>query len=115
MWKGCECIMSLLKVYSKKNYSIYEAHGEYIVHNLNKPFEDGHTHINRFDTAKFLLNLALHHSVPRHVCDYFITSLLRLSDNDKYTEHLLSIQTARKNRGSYNRYYINNTKFVRRK
>ncbi len=42
------------RIYRKANYNIYAfSDGGYIIHNMNLPFEKGHTHIRNYHTAKF--------------------------------------------------------------
>ena len=74
--------------YKKKNFNIYNAGNGYIIHNIKKEFSQGHTHINNFKTAKYLVDLSIHKSMPHHLHHYFLVSLKRLSDDDEYTKKL---------------------------
>ena len=76
------------RVYKKHNYNLYQFGNEYIIHNTKKEFSIGHTHINNYKTAVFLIDLSLHKSVPKHICNYFLESLCRISDDKKYTDKL---------------------------
>ena len=80
----------MVRVYRKKNFSIYSnKHGSFIIHNMNKEFSEGHTHINNFNTAKFILNLALHSTIPNHtISDYLLVSLQRISNDKDYIKRL---------------------------
>ena len=78
------------EIYRRKQFKIYETLGGYIVHNSDKPFDYGHTHIKRFDTAKYLVHLSLHKIVPKRLSDYLMISLVRLSDDFEYTNKLVS-------------------------
>ena len=42
---------SLMVIYKKKNFKIYDAGKGYIVHNTKLNFPDHHTHINNFHTC----------------------------------------------------------------
>ncbi len=76
-------------IYHKRHFNIYSVNNcEFIVHNTKLPFENHHTHINRFSTAKFLINISLYKTVPKRLSDYLLISLIRLSDDDEYTEKL---------------------------
>lgn len=73
-------------VYSKGQFRIYRTYPDgYIVHNLSKNFNNGHTHINNYNTAKCILNLAMHKSLPKkHIGNYLLDSLIRLSTDKGY-------------------------------
>ena len=68
--------------------------GSYIVHNTNKPFENGHTHINNFDTAKYVLYLSLYRRLPKnnHLSIYLCDSIIRISNDKKYIDKMKSFK-----------------------
>ena len=85
----------MVRVYKMKNYNIYsDMDGSYIVHNTNKPFENGHTHINNFDTAKYVLYLSLYRRLPKnnHLSIYLCDSIIRISDDKKYIDKMKSFK-----------------------
>lgn len=84
---------SLMVIYKKYNYCIYQAGDDYIIHNTKYEFKNHHTHINKFSTAKYLINLSIQRSIPPHICDYFIESLIRLADNPEYIDKLNYIKS----------------------
>jgi hypothetical protein len=87
----------MVRVYKCKNFNIYSnLHNGFIIHNTKKPFDEGHTHINNFDTAKFLIKLSIHKSVPDHLSNYLLESLIRINKDRKYIQKLKNI----KNKGS---------------
>lgn len=75
---------ALNTIYRKKNFRIYDAGREYIVHNTNMNFSEHHSHINNYKTCKFVIDLCIHKSVPDHLSDYLLVSLIRLTDDKKY-------------------------------
>ena len=77
-------------IYSKKNYNIYKiSRQSFIIHNTKKKFEDGHTHIKNYKTAKYLIDLCIHRSIPdRHLSDYLLESIIRLSTNIDYIKQI---------------------------
>ena len=89
------------RVYKKRHYNLYQFGNEYIIHNTRKDFNIGHTHINNYKTAVFLIDLSLHKSVPRHICNYFLESLCRISDDKKYIQKLKLIIKQRENERKY--------------
>lgn len=81
----------MVLIYKKKNFNIYSHKDIYIVHNTKKEFAEGHTHIRSFKSSKFIIDLSIHKSIPRHLNRYFLVSLLRLSDDKEYSEKLKKI------------------------
>lgn len=74
-------------IYRKKNFRIYGTGSKddmYIVHNTDMPFEEYHTHIKNFNTCKYIINMCLSKTVPYHLSDYLLVSLIRLSTDKKY-------------------------------
>lgn len=77
-------------VYAKKNMRIYRIRpNTFIVHNGNKDFKDGHTHINNYNTAKYVLNLAYYSSIPqKKISNYLLESVIRLSTDKCYIKRI---------------------------
>lgn len=77
------------RIYRNKQFNVYQYGREYIIHNTNGEFSEHHTHINNYKTAKFLINLALHKSVPKKpISEYLIDSLIRISTDKVYINKL---------------------------
>ena len=85
-------------IYSKKQFNIYNAGKGYIVHNTDKPFVNGHTHISNYNTAKFIIDLCLNNSKPNHLSKYLLVSLTRISTNDKYINDINLLLENKNNR-----------------
>lgn len=79
---------ALNTVYRKKKYKIYSAGNEYIIHNSNLDFENHHTHISNFNTCVYIINLCIHKSVPKHLSDYLLISIIRLTDDNVYKKQI---------------------------
>lgn len=62
----------------------------YIVYNTNKEWNKGHTHIKTLKQAEYLCDCIRKNKVPTNVNKYFIISLLRLSNDEKYSNKLES-------------------------
>lgn len=72
-------------IYSKKNFNIYRVgKSAFIVHNKNKKFKYGHTHINNYNTAKWIIDLAIYTTVPKRSNKYILDSLIRISKDEIY-------------------------------
>ena len=85
----------MVLVYRNKNYYIYSnMHNGYILYNKNKKFKDGHTHINNFNTAKYIAHLSLYKLKPKknHLSNYLFESLIRVSDDSTYIQMIKKIQ-----------------------
>lgn len=79
-------------IYKRKGFNIYSNNKKgYIVHNTKKNFHDGHTHINSFNTATYIIDLCIHKSIPDRKNKYIITSLTRLTNDKRYRFKLLQI------------------------
>ena len=79
----------LVRVFKMHYFNLYSNFDNgYIIHNTHKPFESGHTHLNNFDTAKYIIKLAYYHSVPKHLSIYLIDSLIRISSDEGYIKQL---------------------------
>lgn len=72
------------RVYRRKNFEIYGYKGAYVIYNKNKPFDTGHTHIKNFKTAKYLIQLVITSTVPKHLSLYLYESLMRISSDKQY-------------------------------
>lgn len=83
-------------VYRKYNYYIYAAKDGYIVHNTKKEFSKGHTHINNYHTAKYLIDMSYYSKIPYHTYDYILESLMRISTDQKYIDTLRKLKKGRK-------------------
>lgn len=73
-------------IYSKRHFNIYKlGRNDYIVHNTHKQFKYGHTHINNYNTAKYILNLTLYSSIPqKKISNYLLNSIVRISKDEPY-------------------------------
>lgn len=76
------------KVFQRKEYSIYAVHDGFIVHNTNKPFKLGHTHVKSFYKAKSFVDLCIRRKLPNEPREWEIKSLLRISNDNTYKNKL---------------------------
>ena len=75
-------------IYKKMNYKIYSDKNGYIVHNTKLDFNHHHTHINNYHTCKYIIDLCIHKTIPYHLSDYLLVSILRLTDDNSYKEKI---------------------------
>lgn len=94
----------MIVIYKKKNFKIYDAKTNYIVHNTKLEFKNHHTHVKNFHTCKYLIDMSIHESIPeKHLSDYLLVSLIRLSNNPDYIKKLNQILEQNKIYHQYNR------------
>lgn len=85
----------MVRVDKVKHFNIYSnMNNDYIVHNTNKEFSVGHTHIKNYDTAKYIVYMALYKRMPKnnHLSEYLIDSVIRISDDEEYITKMKSFK-----------------------
>ena len=76
------------KVFQRKEYSIYRCGDGYIVHNVNKEFKHGHTHVSNFYKAKVLVIMAIKREIDDKLSKHDIESLMRITNDNRYRNQL---------------------------
>lgn len=101
-------------VYTDGNFNIYEIFAgrgkgrkEFILHNTAKRFPEGHSHLKSFKTAKYLIKLCRHKSLPRHLSNYLLISLYRISDDEQYRARLKALADNKSDTESHTKRYVN--------
>lgn len=79
------------KIFQRKEYSIYRCSDGFVVHNTNKKFENGHTHIHNYNKAKSIIDLTVRKKMPNTPRKWEIECLLRIVKDEKYKEKLRSL------------------------
>lgn len=84
-----------MTVYSQEQYYIQEVRSNtkkgYIIANKNKEFHDGHSHLNNFKAAKYVLNLAVKEKMPHDLDTYRMISLYRILEDGPFREKVLKL------------------------
>lgn len=93
------------KIYEKKEFIIFQVKEGYIVYNTRKSFQEGHTHLKHFEAAKTAIDLVINKKVPKSTDGYYLSSLVRISDDDKYISKINSLIQARDQKGKKDKYY----------
>lgn len=86
------------QVYSKDGYVIFKVRHGFIVHNTEKDFEDGHTHLKNFKASKGAISYVRQKKIPTRSSIYYLTSLERLSTDHQYKDRIRQLIEARKKR-----------------
>lgn len=86
------------QIYSRNEYTVYRAGSSFVVLNRRKFFSEGHTHLNSFSSAKYIIDLAIRGRIPNHLSPYLLTSLYRISEDEVYRGRLTSLIAGKMNR-----------------
>lgn len=74
--------------YAKSTFVIFQEGYDYIVFNKRGKFEDNHTHIKDLGVGRLMIKLVMNRELPESKSERFITSLIRLSNDEDYIEKL---------------------------
>lgn len=95
-------------VFKKAEFIVIEKHREgrknYIVVNTKKKFEEGHTHLRTYKSAKCAVEYAIKKKIPRSTDLYFLQSLIRITRDEEYREKLTELVDVRKQKGKKQSY-----------
>ncbi|MDF2840603.1 MAG: hypothetical protein K0Q99_1375 [Clostridia bacterium] len=80
-----------MQVYQNTHYKVYKSVDGFVIHNIYKGFENGHTHVQKYDTCMVLIKLLVNKKAPRSKSRYFLESLLRLCDDESYRQKIQQI------------------------
>ena len=85
------------KIFQRKEYSIYRCSDGFVIHNTNKEFENGHTHVNNFYKAKILVIMAIKREIDSKLTKHDIESLMRITNDNRYRNQLRDLLKKNKN------------------
>lgn len=95
-------------VFKKEEYVVLEKRKEgrknYIVVNTKKKFEEGHTHLKSYKSARCAVDYAIKKKVPRNTDLYFLVSLIRITRDEEYRRKLTELVEVRKQKGKKQSY-----------
>lgn len=75
-------------VYSRGNFIVFESRDGWVVYNVKKKFQEGHTHLHSFKSAKDLVGFSTECRVPMKADIYYLVSLQRVTTNKDYYNKL---------------------------
>ena len=93
------------KILQKKEFYILKVGNSYIVVNSKKGFENGHTHLRSYKSAVACIDFVLKGKIPKRCDFYYLTSLIRVSDDLEYIEKIEDLIKVRKEKGKKASYY----------
>lgn len=97
------------KVYQKKEFIIFQVKKGYIAYNTKKTFENGHSHLRYFESAKTAIDLVIRKKIPKSTDLYYLKSLIRLSEDITYISKINEVIKYREET-----YYKNTVKIIKR-
>ena len=98
------------KIYVSKEFMIFQVREVYIVYNAKKSFQEGHTHLKHFEAAKTAIDLVIRKKIPKSTHGYYLTSLIRLSEDDGYINKIKELMESRAQKGKKDKYYNSRNK-----
>ena len=102
------------KVFEKKEFMIFQVKEGYIAYNTKKPFEEGHTHLKNFNAAKKAIELVINKKIPKSTNAYYLTSLIRLTNDEKYMVKIEELIETRAQKGKKDKYYNVGYRWIKR-
>lgn len=79
------------------------AEKRYIVHNTNKSWSEGHTHIKTLKQADYICDCVIKSKVPQRVNKYFLVSIRRVATDPAYISKIdAKIKSFNGAKGYYN-------------
>lgn len=92
------------KIFERKEFIIFQVKEGYVAYNTKKDFEEGHTHLKHFNAAKKAIDLVISKKIPKSTNVYYLTSLVRLTNDEKYEEKINELIETRKQKGKKEKY-----------
>lgn len=90
----------MVAIYQRENFIIVSVANGFIAINTEKSdWKDSHTHLRSFNAAKTAIDLVIRKKIPRSKSFYYLKSLIRLSNDDKYIEEIKSLMEVKKSKG----------------
>lgn len=86
-------------LYAEDGYIIFRSGTGYIVHNTRKEFSTGHSHLRGFKPCKDAIFFVRNRKIPKRTNFYYLRTLQRLSEDDKYVEQIEQLIGTRKQKG----------------
>jgi hypothetical protein len=89
----------------KDKFILFQVKNGWIVYNTTKQFEEGHTHLRNKSSALAAINFVLLEKIPRRSSNYYLISLIRISDNPEYVAKVNQLIDTRRSKGKKQDYY----------
>ena len=83
----------------KDKFILFQVRNGWIVYNTNKEFENGHTHLKSKCSALAAIDFVLKEKIPKRSSNYYLISLIRISDNENYVGKVRELMNVRGSKG----------------
>jgi len=83
----------------KDRFIVFQVQNGWIVYNTKKAFENGHTHLKSKCSALAAIDFVLKEKIPKRCGNYYLISLTRISDNEKYVAKVRELISVRGSKG----------------
>jgi len=93
-----------LLCYSENGFILFQCGDGFIVYNTAKPFSQGHSHLRGFKPCKDAIFFVTHGKIPKRTNFYYLRTLQRLSNDEKYIDEIEGLIEARKSKGKKQKY-----------
>ena len=100
------------KIYERKEFIIFQVKNGYIAYNTKKAFKEGHTHLRCFESAKTAIDLVIRKKVPKSTDLYYLTSLIRLSEDTIYIKKINELIEYKEQKYKRKKYYKSGIKML---
>jgi hypothetical protein len=87
------------QLFTFEEYIVFPVKNGYVVYNTNKEFKDGHTHLRNFKSCVDLIRFTVDKKIPRRCSNYYLRSLIRISDDEEYRKKVEELILVRKQKG----------------
>ena len=87
----------------KRQFKVFfsEEHKNYVVLNIKKPFNEGHTHVQHYNQTLYLIDCVIKNKIPKKCNKYFLVSLTRLAKDKKYIDKIERVLNGEEPKQSY--------------
>lgn len=88
----------------KGKFIIFRVDNGWIVYNTAKEFKNGHTHLKSKTSALAAVDFVQKEKIPRKTGNYYLKSLIRLSNNEEYVAKVNELLNVRKSKEPKQKY-----------
>jgi len=93
----------VLKI-DQRDFVIYKTIDGYRLTRIDNE-EDKHTHLKSKSACNIIIQNVVNKKIPKNVGIYYLTSLIRLSDDENYISKIEELIETRKSKGKKQNYY----------
>lgn len=88
------------QVYQRGKFKVYRVENGFILHNSEKHFSEGHTHLDSMKQCRMLIQVSIEKRLPRDLPRYLLISLYRINEG-AYTDKIEALINNKKKKQTY--------------